>query len=201
MLLAPAAWAQRFEISGLVGYGFYHNGSVTGLPGTEQAGITDRIAAGGVIGEDVSEHFSGEVRYLYQAGHPFISMPGFRADMDGETHTVTYDALFHLRSRDHRVRLFLAAGVGAKAYVASGPAPVLHSAPQIGSLVRVNQWTFAGDFGAGVKLRLQRYAILRFEFRDYVTPFPDKQIVALGSGKTNGILHQFTPLVGLGFSF
>ena len=82
----------------MVGYGFYHNGSVTGPDGTEQAGIADRIAAGGVLSEDLFEHFSGEVRYLYQGGHPFISMPGFRTDMDGETHTVTYDVLFHFRA-------------------------------------------------------------------------------------------------------
>src|SRR5579872_6022941 len=110
MLLAPALWAQRFELSGMVGYGFYHNGSVTGPAGTGQAGITDDIAAGGVLSEDLYEHFSGEVRYLYQGGHPFISTSGFRADMGGESHTVTYDVLFHFRDRDHRMRPFLAAG-------------------------------------------------------------------------------------------
>jgi hypothetical protein len=185
----------------MVGYGFYRNGSVTGAAGTQEAGITDRFVAGGVLCEDLFEHFSGEVRYLYGDGHPFLSMPGFRTDMDGRTHTLTYDALLHFRRRAQRLRPFLAAGIGGKGYEATGPASSPRSAPQIGGLVHATQWTVVGDFGAGVKYRLHKNAVVRVEFRDYITPLPDKLIVAQRNAITSGILHQLTPLVGLSYSF
>lgn len=201
VLFVTAAGAQNWELGGIAGYGFYHNGSITGASGTQQAGITDRIVAGGVICEDLFEHLSGEARYLYGGGHPFLSMPGFRTEMDGRTHTLTYDALFHLRERAQRLRPYLAAGIGGKGYEATGPGPSQRSAPQTGGLVHTTQWTVVADFGAGVKYRLNKNVVVRVEFRDYLSPLPDQLIVAPRNGSISGILHQFTPLAGLSYSF
>lgn len=195
------ACAQRWELGGVAGYGFYRNGTVTSGPGSETAGIVDRFTAGGLLCEDLFQHFSGEVRYLYGDGHPFLSMPGYRADMNGRTHTLTYDALLQVFDRDHRLRPYAALGIGGKGYEATGPAPSLHSAPQIGTLVHTTQWTVVGDFGGGIKYRLHKNAVFRVEVRDYISPLPDRLIVALGNGKTAGLLHQITPLAGLSYSF
>jgi opacity protein-like surface antigen len=201
-LFVSAAFAQQqFEIGGLVGYGFYHNGSVTSSAATLQAGFTERITAGAVIGEDLYEHISGEARYLYQESHPFLSGTGFRADLAGHSHTLTYDVLFHLLDRDHRMRPFAAVGVGAKYFAATGVAPSFGSAPPAAVLVNADEWKFVGDFGAGVKFRLQRHVIVRAEIRDYVSPFPRRQIAVVGTGKIHGFLHEITPLVGVSYSF
>jgi len=200
-LFVSAAFAQQFEIGGLVGYGFYHNGSATSSAATVQAGFTERIAAGAVIGEDLYEHFSGEARYLYQESHPFLSSTGFRADLAGHSHMLTYDVLFHLMDRDHRIRPFAAVGAGARYFAATGVAPSFASAPQAAVLVRANEWKFVGDFGAGVKFRVQRHVIVRAEIRDFISPFPKRQIAVVGNGKINGLLHEITPLIGVSYSF
>ena len=103
-------------------------------------GIRNRFAAGVVFGEDLFNHLSGEIRYLYHDGHAFLSSGGVKADMQGQSHTLTYDLLFHLKDREHRMRPFFAAGGGAKGYVVAGPAPFPQPIPNIASLVTVDEW-------------------------------------------------------------
>jgi hypothetical protein len=55
--------------------------------------------------------------------------------------------------------------------------------------------------GGGVKIRLQPHLALRLDFRDYVTPFPDTMIRVNPAAGARGLLHQFTPLVGLSYVF
>ena len=88
-----------------------------------------------MFGEDLYDHISGEIRYLYHDGHAFLSAGGVKSDMQGQSHTFTYDLLFHLNDREHRLRPFFAAGGGAKGYVVAGPAPFPQPIPNIASLV------------------------------------------------------------------
>jgi hypothetical protein len=201
VLFVSAAFAQQFEIGGLVGYGFYNNVSASSSTGTVQAGFTNQIVGGAVLCEDLYEHFSGEVRYLYQDGHPFVSGPGFRAERAGHSQTLTYDMLFHVFDRDHRVRPFVAAGVGGKYFGRADVASPVVAAPQVAVLVNAGQWKVVGDFGLGVKFRLQRHVIFRAEIRDYISPFPSRQIALVGNGVIHGVLNDVTPLVGLSYSF
>jgi hypothetical protein len=56
-----------------------------------------------------------------------------------------------------------------------------------------------GSVGAGVKIALSHKVYLRTEFRDYITAFP-KEIIAPPPGTKYGmLLHDFVPMVGLGF--
>ena len=63
--------------------------------GKAAAGIRNRFAAGVVFGEDLYDHISGEIRYIYHDGHAFLSSGGVKTDMQGQSHTFTYDLLFH----------------------------------------------------------------------------------------------------------
>ena len=201
ILCVSSGFAQQFDVSGLIGYGAYRDVRINSTAGTATAGVTNRFAAGALIGEDLYSHISGEVRYLYQDGDPFLSLAGVRGNIQGQSHTFAYDGLFHLFDRDRRFRPFVAAGAGGKYYRTTGPAPVPQPFPQIAGLVRENDWEFVADFGVGFKYRLRNHVMLRGDFRDYITPFPKKLFVPAGNGTDRGLFQQFTPTLGIGYWF
>jgi outer membrane protein W len=121
--------------------------------------------------------------------------------MQSQSHTVHYDALFHLYDRDSRFRPFVAIGAGGKYYRTSGPEPVPQPFPRIASLVNTNDWQYLVDVGFGVKYRLSNHVMLRGDFRDYLTPFPKKLFMPSGSLTNRGVSHQFTPMFGFGYWF
>jgi opacity protein-like surface antigen len=171
------AFAQRYEIGASVGYGTYRNGAIYSGAGTAQAGIRNRFAAGVIIGEDVSDCVSGEFRYLFHDGHAFLAAPGIKSDIQGQSHALTYELLFHFKGRRRHLRPFVAGGAGAKGYIIAGPEPFPQPIPQIASLVARDEWKVVFSVGGGVKIRLRDHVLLRVEFRDYLTTFPRQQIV------------------------
>ncbi len=201
LLFAGACFAQQYEIGGLVGYGFYRNGTVFGPGASAQAGIRDRFATGFVAGEDLYEHISGEVRYLYHDGHPFLSSGSVKSDIQGESHAFHYNLLIHLNPREQRLRPYVAGGLGGKYYVISGPAPRQQVLPGIAALETHDEWKLLVVVGGGVKYRLHRNVVVRGEFLDYLTSFPKRQIVPAGGNTARGIFQQFTPLFGVSYSF
>jgi hypothetical protein len=200
-LCAGLCFGQQFEIGAIGGYGIYRDVRVNGAGAEATAGIRNRFAVGALVCEDLYEHFSGEVRYLYQDGDPFLALGGRSGNIQGQSHTFSYDVLFHVRDRDQKLRPYFAVGAGAKYYRATGAEPNPQPAHQVADLVRQNQWRFLADFGAGVKYRVHRHVVLRLDFRDYITPFPKKLYVPTGSGTDRGLFQMFTPTAGIGFAF
>src|SRR5688500_12362466 len=87
---ATAAFPQQWQVGGAVGYGWYRGIRFNG-PGAEaSAGIRNRFVAGAVLTEDLYEHISGEVRYIYHDGDPYLSLGGRTANMQGQSHSFTY---------------------------------------------------------------------------------------------------------------
>jgi len=84
--------------------------------------------------------------------------------MQGQSHTFTYDLLFHLKEREHSIRPFFVAGGGMKSYVVAGPASFPQPIPNIASLVTVDEWKPVISLGGGVKFRLYKNIILRGDF-------------------------------------
>ncbi len=201
LLFAVAGSAQQYEIGASIGYGVYRDVSVNSAAGTATAGIRNRFTAGAVVCEDLYEHFSGEIRYLYQDGDPFLSMGNNRGNIQGQSHAFSYDVLFQLRDRDQKLRPYVALGVGAKYYRTTGPEPNPQPAPQAAELVEVNQWRLLVDWGIGVKYRVTRHLILRGDFRHGITPFP-KRLFAPATGATDrGLFQMFTPMFGVSCAF
>src|SRR4051794_9566262 len=87
--------AQQYELGATIGYGIYRTGSIYAPGGKAEAGIRNRFAAGAVFSEDMHSHVSGEIRYLFHDGHPFLSAGGVKSDIQGQSHTFTYELLFH----------------------------------------------------------------------------------------------------------
>ncbi len=200
-LAAGACSAQEYELGGSIGYGWYHDGTIFGAGATAQAGIRNRFAAGFVFGEDLYEHISGEVRYLYQDGHPFLASGGTKEDIQGQSHAFSYEMLFHAARRERRFRPFLELGAGAKGYVIAGPPPMPQLLASLGTLTNQDQWMFLVTAGGGVKYRLAKHVLARADFIDYMTAFPKRQIAPSGNNTARGIFQQFTPLFGLSYTF
>jgi opacity protein-like surface antigen len=201
ILFAGAAFGQQYEIGANVGYGFYRNGTIYSASETAQAGIRNRFAAGIILGDEFSNYVSAEFRYLYQDGHPFLQAPGVKSDIQGQSDALTVELLFHFKTREHRLRPFVAGGSGAKEYVIAGPEPFPQAIPQIASLTTNDVWKVVFSVGGGLKFRPVPHMLLRAEFRDYLTTFPRQQIVPAPHNTARGVFEQFTPLFGIGYTF
>jgi opacity protein-like surface antigen len=191
----------QYEIGGFFGYGWYNNGKIFSSSGTAQAGIRNRFAAGAYLADNKWDYVSGELRYVYQDGHPFLNYNGTRADIQGQSHAITYDLLFHLKSPDHRLRPFVAAGAGVKGFVIAGPEPFPQPFPSVATLNASNQWKFVTDVGGGVKYRIGKNCLVRAEVRDYITTFPSRELTPAPHGTARGVFNQFTPMFGISYVF
>lgn len=192
---------QQYELSGTIGYGVYRTATVYAPGGDATAGVRNRFVAGAVFSEDLYQHLSGEVRYLYQDGNPYVKSGGVLAQVQGQSHAINYDLLFHFRPHKERLRPYLAAGLGAKDYVLTGPEPFPQPFPSVATITNHDQWRLLYSVGLGVKYDLGRSVVLRLDFRDYLTPFPKEVIVAAPHGTDRGIFEQFTPMFGVGYRF
>jgi len=200
IVFAAGLFGQTYEIGANIGYGFYQNGTIFSAAGTAQAGIRNRFAAGIDLGYEFSDYVSEQFSYLYHDGHPFLTAPGVNTDIQGQSHALTIEALFHFQKRDHRFRQFVAGGVGSKGYVIAGPAPFPQPIPQIASLTTNDVWKVTFSAGGGVTYILRQHMQIRVEFRDYLTTFPRQQIVPAPHNTARGIFQQFTPLFGVSYT-
>src|SRR5205823_10467898 len=140
-----------------------------------------------------------EFRYLFHDGHPFLEGQGVKQDIQGQSHTFTYELLFHLQPRESRIRPFVAGGAGAKGYIIAGPEPSPQPIPQVATLSANDVWKAVYSAGGGVKVQLHRRVLMRAEFRDYLTTFPRNQISPAPANTARGIFQQFTPLFGVSY--
>ena len=193
--------AQDGEIGIAAGYGEYRNGSVLSADGTAKAGFMNRFVVSAVITEDQYDHLSGEFRYLYQDGDPFIRAQGIETRLQGQSHAFSYDVLVHFKPLDSKIRPYVTAGVGAKLYIVRGPPNPNQPLSDIATLTTANDMKLLVVGGAGVKMRLQRHTTVRVDVLDYITPFPKTQIKPAPLATPRGIFHQFTPMVGVSYVF
>jgi hypothetical protein len=193
--------AQDTEIGVALGYGEYRNGSILAPDGTAKAGFKNRFTVSAVITEDEYDHLSGEFRYTYQDGDPFIAARGIQTKLQGQSHSFSYDVNVHFLSLDHKIRPYVTAGVGAKLYIIRGPGNPDQPLSDIATLTTSNDLKLLVTGGGGVKMRVQRHTTARIDFLDYITPFPKTQIHPVPLATPRGIFNQFTPSVGISYVF
>jgi hypothetical protein len=201
LVCSVASSAQNGEFGAAFGYGFYRNGTIIAPAGQATAGIRNRFVVGVVLADDLYEHLTGELRYTYHDGDPFLQAHGAKTNLQGQSHSFHYDLLFQTRPRSEKIRPYVAAGLGAKLYVISGPAALSPPLTNIGVLRTTDEAKALVSAGAGVKIRMRQNIVLRFDFRDYITTFPRQQIQPARSATARGIFQQFTPMVGISYVF
>jgi hypothetical protein len=200
-VLTPWCFAQQWEIGPLGGYGFSPNVTVSNPSGSADAGFKHGYAVGVFAGQHPFKYLSGEFRYLYRNSDLKLSSGGSEAAFEGEQHIVHYDLLIHTSPKGSRTRPFFAAGGGIKVFRGTGRESAFQPLNSFALLTKTRQVVPLLSVGGGVRYRLAPYAVLRVEVHDYITPFPTDIIVPAPGARLKGVLHDFLPMVGIGFTF
>lgn len=201
--LSSVCVAQEWEVGAAAGYGFYDNATignrVAGV--SASAGFRPGFALGAVFGQNMYEHVGGELRYLFLWGAPKLQFQDTRATMSGYTNLVVYDVLVHMKSRDSRLRPFLAGGAGIKVFSGTGWHYLTQPLPEFAVLLPHTQVEPAISAGGGVKYRVARHTLLRADFRAYMSPLPDNLFRTTRFSEIRGWVFNFVPQVGIAYTF
>src|ERR1700722_5449405 len=95
--LLPAAWAQKWEIGGGVGGGFYTSDNITipGATASASAKIQSDLVGSVWLGSYSSGKWGGEVRYDYQMGNLELSQGSTQPTFAAHSQDIHYDFLYH----------------------------------------------------------------------------------------------------------
>jgi hypothetical protein len=201
LAIAAGAAAQTWEAGVLGGYGVYvNNPKFTSPFGSAKAGLGRGPVAGAFLIQNLYRYVSGEIRYAYQRGSLTLSSGSRRAKFSGDSHAIHYDWLIHTVPREAKVRPFFVAGAGFKLYRGTGVEKVVQPLEEVALLTRTSEWKPLVSAGAGVMWTVAPWARVRLEFRDYMTPFPQRVIEPVAGGSP-GWVHDLTPTVSFSVRF
>ncbi|MBI3695950.1 MAG: outer membrane beta-barrel protein [Acidobacteria bacterium] len=199
--LALAARAQTsFEIGALAGGAAYRNAGVTSGSTSGSVGFKPGFSVGGFLGQSMSDHLGGELRYLYSQNDLKLSSGGSEATFSGRSHLIHYDLMVYAAGRQSHVRPYVAGGGGLKFYQGAGTEQAFQTLSKLALLTKTNEALPTVDFGGGVKIQAAGRMMFHLEFRDYITKVP-KIFAAAPGAKISGIFHQWMPAVGISWAF
>jgi hypothetical protein len=196
------AYAQQWEIGGNVGGSFVPGVNVTGPSGSATTGFQTGVAAGAWLGQSISKHIGGEIRYNFMQSSLKLASGGTSTAFSGNTHAFYYDILIRTtRSKESRAELFGAVGGGMKIFRGTGKEQAFQPLSQFAYLTKTQQVKPMLSVGGGVKFRLSPHMTLRTEVRDFVTPFPKDVITPAPGAKIGSMLHNIVPMVGVSYEY
>jgi hypothetical protein len=197
LLSAGVLPAQRWEIGGSAGYSLWHNVNVTSGTASGTTGFGSGVAFGGLLGNDISRHIGGEIRYTFIQDDLRVSSGSTKATAAGQSHAVHYDFLVHATSPSESVRPFFAVGAGVKYYRGTGAEPAFQPLSNLVVLTHTNEAQPLISAGGGIKFPVSRRALLRLDFRDYMTPYPGNVLALSPNSHASGWLHNFVVMIGI----
>lgn len=201
IFLAGSCFGQSWSLGGAAGFGFYHDATITNGSGSAKAGFGPRVAASAVLGEDIGDHFGGELRYTFRDGDSELTSRGTEVNMDAEAHAVHYDFLVYATPRHNKLRPYVAAGGGIKRYLATGVEYPVQPLSTFALLTKAKEVEGLFSAGGGIKYSITEHWLVRVDFRYYLTPLPEKLFAAAPGARVNGWLHDFVPLAGVDWTF
>jgi hypothetical protein len=199
---APLAMAQKWEVGGGAGGGFYTSQDVTGTAGSASANIGTNIAGSAWLVNNSNNHWGGELRYDYQLGDLQLNGGGSSASFSARSQAFHYDLLWYSAPNGSRIRPFVAAGAGIKIFTGTGAQVAYQPLNQVALLTKAQDLTPMASVGGGVKIQLASRLSLRLEVHDFLTPFP-KQVITPNVGEKVsgwGWLQDFVPMVGISYT-
>ena len=199
-VLLPAGMAQRWEVGGGVGGGFYSSRDVTSPGGTASAKIQSNLSASAWLANSRHSHIGGELRYDYQRGDLQLRQGSTEARFGAETHALHYDVHYHFTDSEAKVRPFVGAGAGIKIYNGTGTEVAAQPLSKIALLTKARDLTALVSVGAGLKVHISPRVQLRLEVHDYLTPFPKQVITPALGASVGGWLQDIVPTIGLSFT-
>ncbi len=202
VLTQPAA-AQRkdsqVEVGALGLLSDYRSVGVSNVAGqTGAVGPGLGFSGGLALGQQIGDRWGGEFRYLYFRNDLQLSSGAQSASLNGQSHAIHYDLLYYFKDPDARFRPYVAAGGGMKRYQGMGAEDPFQPLSSLALLTKTSQNMPMVDFGFGVKYRITRHAVIRVEFRDYITGVPENVLAASPGASIDGkLLHQWAPIFGV----
>ncbi len=195
----PAA-AQKWEIGGAAGGGFYTSKDVNTPGASASAKIANGIVASGWVANNNGNVWGGEFRYDYQRGDLEVSSGGTKASFAAQSHAVHYDVLFHFAGIESHVRPFIAVGGGVKRFEGIGTEVVSQPLNGVALLTKTGDLRPLVSVGAGFKVNARRFGF-RVEAHDFLTPFPTKVITPAQGASIGGWLQDFVVSAGISILF
>jgi outer membrane protein W len=192
--------AQKWEVGGGVGGGFYTSQDVTSPAGSASAKLQTGLAGGVWLGNNGSGHWSGELRYEYQMGNLALSSGGTTATFGAHTQQFHYDVMWHATPSESRIRPFVEAGAGIKLYQGTGAQVAYQPLSNFALLTQQQDLRPLVSAGGGVKFQISQHVQLRVDVHDYATPFPKNVITPNSGAKVGGWLMDFVPMVGISYT-
>ena len=198
---ACAAQERQWEVGGAAGFGIVRNATISNPSGSASAGVDNRFAAGVVFGQDLYQHLSGEVRYTFRDDDLVLKNGGSKVNMDGESHLVQYDMLFHATGKSSRIRPYAAAGAGIRWFLGTGQEYENQPLGTFALLTKTDEVKPLLSVGGGVKVRVRGRMDIRLDFRDYISPFPQKLFATAPGARIHGWLNDLVPFAGVSWLF
>jgi hypothetical protein len=199
--LVPVALAQRWEVGGAIGGGFYTSQDVSAPGGSASAKIQSNISGSAWLGNSGRGRWGGELRYDYQKGDLLLNQGGTQASFGANTYAIHYDALYHFADTEARVRPFVGGGAGIKVYRGTGAEQAYQPLSNFALLTKSQDLTPVVSIAAGIKFAVSTHLQFRVEVHDYLTPFPKKVITPSQGASVGGWLQDFVPAAALAYTF
>jgi Outer membrane protein beta-barrel domain len=204
LLLAAAAicaHAQHWEFGGVGGQAFLNNVPVSGAGASATAGFQQGGVFGAFLGQNISAHIAGEVRYEYMQSDLELKSGGSTASFKGSAHVVHYDLLLHTNIHHSPLQLFAAVGGGMKYFRGTGTEAAYQPLSQFGYFTKTTAIKPMGVVGGGVSFRIAKHVFMRTEVRDFITAFPTQVLTPPPGVKYAKLLHDVVPMAGLSYLF
>lgn len=198
---AVGAFAQQWEIGGNAGGSFLPGVTVSGPMGSATTGFQTGVAAGAWIGQTISRHIGGEIRYNFMQSNLKLSSGGTSTTFSGNTHAIYYDVLIRSSRRESRAQLYAAVGGGMKIFRGTGKEAASQPLSQFAYLTKTQTVKPMLSVGGGVKFKVSPHMNMRVEVRDFLTPFPKEVITPAPGAKIGSMLHNIVPLVGISYEY
>jgi len=198
--LAPAAMAQRWEVGGGAGGGFYTSQDVSLAGSSVSAKIDSSVSGSFWLDNNGPNHWGGELRADFQLGDLALNGNGSSASFPARSYAFHYDVLWHFTPNGSKIRPYVALGAGVKIYQGTGGPVAYQPLNQFALLSPTQDLTPLISAGGGVKVQLAPHVQLRLELHDYATTFP-KQVITPNTGaKVGGWLMDLVPSVGISYT-
>jgi len=201
MAAAVCGNAQQWEFGGVGGGAFLNTVPVSGTAASATAGFQMGGVLGAFLGQNISSHIAGEIRYEFMQSNLELKSGGSSATFAGVAHAVHYDVLYHTNRRNSPVQFFAAAGGGMKIFNGTGTEAAYQPLSQFGYFTKTQTLKPMFDFGGGMRMMLRKHLYLRAEIRDFVTAFPTQVLTPPAGVKYSKLLHEIVPMAGLSYAF
>lgn len=198
---APECSAQRYELGGIGGFGIQKGLTAKTSNAGADTGFKTDAAFGVVLGGDMYDRLSGEIRYLYRLGDSRVASGGQETTFTSRAHIVHYDFVYHFSSRESKIRPFVAVGSGVKIFQGTGTEQAFQPLSQFILLTKKTETQPLISLGGGVKWNIKSHLRVRIELRDYLTPPPKKVLTPAPGASISGWLHDILPMAGLSYTF